>query len=80
MCPKAQTRSATQTAAGGAGLRLAGAETQAALPQTRRRGQMGEPRVPPFRFRKVLDRLDVHRLQALVALLDVELNTLSLGQ
>jgi hypothetical protein len=33
-----------------------------------------------LRFRKVLDRLDVHRLQALVALLDVELNTLSLGQ
>src|SRR5438874_7088233 len=33
-----------------------------------------------FRFRKVLDRLDVHRLQALVALLDVELNTLPLGQ
>src|SRR5438045_5225794 len=33
-----------------------------------------------FRFRKVLDRLDVHRLQALVALLDVELNTLPSGQ
>ena len=53
---------------------------ETALPKARRRGNWGNPGFPQFRFRKVLDRLDVHRLQALVALLDVELNTLSLGQ
>src|ERR1700736_619705 len=46
----------------------------------------GQKKRPPFggrfgfRFRKVLDRLDVHGLQALVALLDIELNALPLGQ
>ena len=33
-----------------------------------------------FGSERFLDCLDVHRLQAFVALLDVELNTLSLGQ
>src|SRR5437763_12252571 len=45
--PKVQPDSDTQTVAGGAGLRPAGAQPPVAVSPTRRRGPTGEPWVPP---------------------------------
>ena len=49
------------------------------FPRFKETGPLSEPR-HLFGSGKGLDRLDVRRLQALVALLDVELDTLTLGQ